>query len=72
MSNGRADRRLSKRDDKYRLRFYGIHEDQLESIDAALAHAREELNTKFDSVALEGLCLHYLQFHDLNCPPKVQ
>lgn len=71
MGSGRADRRLSNRDNTYRLRFYGLHDDQLETIDKALELAKEELNTKFDSVALEGLCFHYLQFHDLEPPTKV-
>lgn len=62
MPSGRRDARRSQRDDKWRLRFYGINNDQLVLIDLALEKARNEMNTAFDAVALEALCIHYLLF----------
>ena len=43
-----------------RLRFYAVAPDQLESILDALRLARVEHETEFDSVALEAICLSYL------------
>jgi hypothetical protein len=62
MPKGRRDARRSKRDDKWRLRFYGISDDQLAIIDLALERVRAEMNTDFDSVAFEALCHHFLNF----------
>ncbi len=44
----------------YKISFYHIHEDQLELIKRALQIAREEGESDFDSVALDGICLSYL------------
>ena len=60
MSSGRVDIRTIKRTGKARLRFYGVAPDHLEMILAALEVARKDLNTEFDTVALEGICMHYL------------
>lgn len=63
MANGQVDIRHSKRHDKFRLRFYAVAHDQLEVILPALRLAREELNTMYDSVALEHICMAYLMDH---------
>lgn len=39
---------------------FKLHEDQLGNVEAALTKAREEGNTEVDSVALEYVCLSYL------------
>jgi len=62
MSKGRRDARRSQRDEKWRLRFYGLSDDQLLIIDLALEKARHAMNTDFDSVALEALCHYFLNF----------
>ncbi len=61
MSNGKVDIRLTKRTGKYRLRFYAVAEDQLDIILPALQHAREEMGTEYDSVALDAICAQYLE-----------
>jgi len=48
------------KDGSYRLRFYHVHADQIETIQPALEGARRELGTEFDAVALEALCMNYL------------
>jgi hypothetical protein len=60
MSNGKVDKRFSEARGKYRLRFHSVAPDHAENILAALGHARRELGTEFDSVALDGICTHYL------------
>jgi len=60
MSSGRVDIRTIKRTGKARLRFYAVAPEHLEIILAALETARKDLDTEFDTVALEGLCMHYL------------
>jgi len=59
MSGRRMDLRKCK-DGSYRLRIYHAHEDQIETIQLALDHARSELGTEFDSVALDAICTNYL------------
>jgi len=49
-----------KRTGKARLRFYNVAPDHLEIILTALKMCREELDTEYDTVALEAICLHYL------------
>jgi hypothetical protein len=48
------------RDGSYRLRFYHAHEDQIETIQLALATAQEEGNSDFDTVGLDRICIWYL------------
>lgn len=60
ISFGHARTRFNPRRGTYRLRFPAMHEDQLESVLAALHKARGEADTNFDSVALEMICLAYL------------
>ena len=60
---GKVDVRITQRDGKARLRFYGINPDQLEIIRLALEKARQELNTAFDSVAFEAICGYFLMDH---------
>jgi hypothetical protein len=59
MSAKRMNRRLC-RDGSYRLRFYHAHADQIETIELALEHARNESGSEFDTVLLELICLAYL------------
>lgn len=47
-----------------RLRFYGVAPDQLETILIALGHARSELGTEHDAVALDAICMAYLANSD--------
>jgi hypothetical protein len=60
MAHGRVNIRTSEKTGKTRLRFFGVAADQLEDILQALSVARMELDTKYDSVALEAICLSYL------------
>ena len=61
MDKGRmADVRYSKSSGKYRLRFYSVAEDHLQTIRQSLTRARAELGTNHDSVALEAICMSYL------------
>lgn len=57
---GAVDVRHSKRTGRARLRFYEVALDQLSTIELALAQARVELDTPWDSVALEAICMTYL------------
>jgi hypothetical protein len=57
---GAVDVRLSKRTGRARLRFYEVAGDQLLTIELALAQAREDADTPWDSVALEAICMAYL------------
>jgi len=44
-----------------------MHEDQLETVFAALQRARTVAGTKYDSVALEMICLEYLAGGSFRC-----
>jgi len=59
MSGQRMNKRKCK-DGSHRLRFYHFHDDQIGTVELALAGARPELNTEFDAVALEAICMNYL------------
>jgi hypothetical protein len=48
------------RDGSSRVRFYHVHDDQLETIGRALAQARADGESDFDSVALDRICMAYL------------
>ena len=39
---------------------FKFYEDQKVTIDLALGKAKKEINTEFDSVAIEAICLNYL------------
>jgi hypothetical protein len=43
-----------------RLRFYHVHDDQIETILLALEIAREVGESDFDAVALDRICLWYI------------
>jgi hypothetical protein len=58
--SGKVDVRFCKRTGKFRMRFYSVAPDQLETILLALKHARKLGETDYDSVALEFICMHYL------------
>ena len=60
MAHGKVDTRTMRRTGLKRLRFYDLHEDQREVIQAALDHARTEAETEHDTVALTAICVHYL------------
>ena len=57
---GRVNVRYNSKRDTYRYRFQPIHPDQATTINAALAIAREEGGTEFDSVALYYICMDFL------------
>ena len=57
---GRINSKYNKHRDKYRIRLSGVHPDQYEVIMAALAKARIESDTEYDSVALTNSCVHYM------------
>lgn len=59
-TRGRVNVRYNGKRDSYRYRFQPIYRDQAESINLALALAREEFETEYDAVALEYICLNYL------------
>lgn len=59
-TRGRVNRRFNAKRGTYRLRFTSVHPDQLQTIEQALALARGEAGTQYDTVALEGICLSYL------------
>ena len=60
MAHGKVDTRVIRKSRLKRLRFYDVHEDQRELILDALKKARNEAETEHDTVALTGICLHYL------------
>lgn len=60
MAHGEVDTRVMRKTRLKRLRFYDVHEDQRELIMDALKKARQEAETEHDTVALVGICLHYL------------
>lgn len=55
-----------KKNGKYRLRLNSLHDDQLELILPALAHARAEAETEYDAVALTCICMSYLSSMSLS------
>jgi len=60
---GSSQRRVRvdpRKNGKYRLRFNTVHEDQLELIMNALDLAKRESGTRYDTVALTNICLHYI------------
>ena len=64
--NGKVDVRLHEPSGKYRFRFYGIAPDQKDTILLALERARSELETEYDGVALEAICMGYLSGGTVN------
>jgi len=50
----------SKRNSLHRLRFYGIDQERLDTILTALKLAKAECGTKFDSIALDAICMHFI------------
>jgi hypothetical protein len=57
---GRVHVRPNKDRGYSRLRFLHLYPEQVETILNALAIAREELGTEYDSVALDAICMNYL------------
>lgn len=45
---------------KVTTKTFKLHEDQVETVETALARAREEGETEFDAVALDYICMRYL------------
>lgn len=64
MSSGRVDVRFRESTGKARMRFYGLAEEHVDNIQLALKFIREELNTDFDSVALDAMATHFLATYD--------
>ena len=62
--NGRVNTKFNPKRGYHRFRFYPVYPDQAETILQALAVAREASGTKFDSVALENICMHFLSTFD--------
>ena len=60
---GRVNVRYNGKRDSYRYRFQPIYRDQADTINLALALAREEGETEYDSVALEYICMNYLAIY---------
>ena len=58
----------SKRNSLFRLRFYGIDQDRLDTILRALRIARLDSGTEFEAVALENICLHFLSTYVPDLP----
>ncbi|MGA8709217.1 MAG: hypothetical protein WB646_19780 [Steroidobacteraceae bacterium] len=48
------------KDGSFRSRIYHLHTDQIATIELGLKAARSELNTDYDSVALDAICMNYL------------
>jgi hypothetical protein len=61
---GRVNVRYNGKRDSYRYRFQPIYRDQAKVINAALAIAREDGSTNYDSVALYYICLDFLNGYD--------
>ena len=57
---GRVNVRKRKNRDYYRFRFHPVYPDQAATILDALAMVREDTGTKFDAVALDLICIHFL------------
>lgn len=60
MAHGKVDTRVMRKTGLKRLRFYDVHEDQREVIEAALAKSRAIGESRHDTVALTNICLHFL------------
>lgn len=58
--SGKVDVRYRDSTGKYRLRFYAVAPDHLNTISSALCVARQLGQTAFDSVALELICMQFL------------
>jgi len=61
---GRVNVRYNAKRDSYRYRFQPIYRDQATTINLALEFARGDLNTEYDSVALENICLYFLSTYE--------
>ena len=68
MDSGRVDVRYCPTKGKYRFRFYGVSPDHHETILMALERARKELETQYDTVALEAIMMNYLEGGNVNAP----
>jgi hypothetical protein len=53
-------KRGSKKGDTRRMRIYSLHDDQVDLIKTALAKARKEGETEYDSVALTYICMDFI------------
>lgn len=57
---GRVNVHFNPQRQTYRLRFTGAHQDQVETMQQALALARAIAGTTYDTVALEHICLDFI------------
>ena len=60
MASGKVDIRTSETTGKARLRFYGAAPEHVEMVRDALEQARHEFGTDHDTVALDAICMSYL------------
>ena len=71
MSSGRVDVRFRESTGKARMRFFALAEEHVENIQLALKIIREELDTDYDSVALDAMATHFLATYDgIAIPPE--
>jgi hypothetical protein len=62
--HGRVNVHFNAKRGTGRLRFTAVHPDQLDTILLALKNARTEMQTEYDTAALDMICLNYLSM----CP----
>ena len=67
---GRVNVHFNKTRNTYRLRFNGVHPDQMEMILLGLEIAREQANTEYDVVALEAMALEFSATYPSSKKPK--
>jgi hypothetical protein len=51
---------------------FRVHPDQKETIKQAIGRARKEMETEYDAVALEALCLNYLAGGKVSAPKNLK
>lgn len=83
MSKGKVDLRATQRVSKkagisqsntnqlFRLRFYGIDQDRLDTIIQALFVAGVDMGTEYDAVALSEICTYFLATYTPDLSAKV-
>ena len=69
---GRVNVRYNGKRGSYRYRFQPIYPDQATTINLALAIVREEIETEYDSVALENICLYFLSTYSFPQSKKAE
>jgi hypothetical protein len=59
--SGAGDEEVAEETNKLTTMTFKVHEDQKEIIRAAIDKAKDERGTEYDAVALEAICMEYLQ-----------